>query len=256
MDKQHAPRNPQSSPQTQIGNLESSTVVVEKIGMSLELPKPQTDNLQYQTKLLNANSLTDKKNLVILIPLFDDWEALEKLLLLIDEIILTQGIILEVVIVDEYSTKPVPSSLTHQEHRQIQAIYLLRLRRNIGHQRAITVGLSYVYCHLNCDLVIIMDGDGEDNPFAIERLLNISEKIGNNKIIFAKRCKRSESNTFKFFYFIYKKLYQLLIGREISVGNFSLIPISLLRNVVVISEIWNHYSSGIYRSRIPYLEGV
>ena len=198
--------------------------------------------------------LTDKRNLVIVIPSFNDWEALEKLLLLIDEIILPQGINLEVVIVDDYSTRPIPDSLTHQEHRQIRAVNILRLRRNVGHQRAIAVGLSYVYRHLDCDWVIVMDGDGEDNPLAIEHLLDVSDKTGNNKIIFAKRSKRSESHTFKFFYFIYKKLYLLLTGREISVGNFSLLPAYLLKNVVVISEIWNHYSSGIYRSRIPYLE--
>ena len=39
--------------------------------------------------------LTDKRNLVIVIPSFNDWEALEKLLLLIDEIILPQGTNLE-----------------------------------------------------------------------------------------------------------------------------------------------------------------
>ena len=198
--------------------------------------------------------LTDKRNLIIVIPSFNDWVALEKLLLLIDDISLTQDINLEVLIVDDYSTQPIPDSLTSQQHRQIRAVNILRLRRNLGHQRAIAVGLSYVYQNLDCDLVVVMDGDGEDSPFAIEHLLNISDKTGNKKIIFAKRSKRSESHTFKFFYFIYKKLYLLLIGREFSVGNFSLLPASLLKNVVVISEIWNHYSSGIYRSRIPYLE--
>ena len=99
-----------------------------------------------------------------------------------------------------------------------------------------------------------MDGDGEDNPFAIESLLNASHQAGHNKIIFAKRSKRSEGQAFKLFYFIYKTIYRLLIGKEINVGNFSLLPASLLKNVVVVSEIWNHYSSGIHRSRIPYIE--
>ncbi|NEQ02410.1 glycosyltransferase [Moorena sp. SIO3F7] len=218
------------------------------MGLSKLSPPKQSLNQSLITEL------TDRRNLVIVIPSFNDWEALEKLLLLIDEIIIPQGTNLEVVIVDDYSTIPIPHSLTHQEHRQIRAVNILRLRRNLGHQRAIAVGLSYVYSHSDCDWVVVMDGDGEDNPFAIEHLLNVSDKTGNNKIIFAKRSKRSESYTFKFFYFIYKKLYLLLIGKEISVGNFSLLPVYLLKNVVVISEIWNHYSSGIYRSRIPYLE--
>ncbi|HEY9651921.1 MAG TPA: glycosyltransferase, partial [Coleofasciculaceae cyanobacterium] len=188
-----------------------------------------------------------KRNLVIVIPSFNDWEALEKLLLLIDEITLPQGITLGMLIVDDFSTQPIPDSLTHQEYRKIRAVNILRLRRNLGHQRAIAVGLSYVYHRLSCDLVVVMDGDGEDNPFEIERLLSVSDRTGNNKIIFAKRSKRSETYTFKVFYFLYKNVYKLLIGREISVGNFSLVPAPLLKNIVVISEIWNHYSSGIFR---------
>ncbi|MDM9383451.1 glycosyltransferase [Chlorogloeopsis sp. ULAP01] len=213
----------------------------------------QLDKLPIHNQFLDTYPL-NKINLVIVIPVLNDWEALEKLLLLIDEIVFIQEINIEVLIVDDYSTKPVPHSLLHQEHRQIRAINILRLRRNLGHQRAIAVGLSYVYHHLNCNCVVVMDGDGEDNPFEIERLLNAFDKTGRDKIIFAKRTKRSESNTFKFLYCIYKQLYRLLTGREICVGNFSLLPASLLRNAIVISEIWNHYSSGIYRSRIPYLE--
>jgi hypothetical protein len=99
-----------------------------------------------------------------------------------------------------------------------------------------------------------MDGDGEDNPSEIGRLLDAFERTGHDSIIFAKRSKRSESSTFKIFYCIYKTMYRLLVGRDINVGNFSLLPVTLLRNVVVISELWNHYSTSIHRSRIPYVE--
>ncbi|MCW5312705.1 glycosyltransferase [Nostoc sp. KVJ3] len=208
----------------------------------------------FRHKQLLNNNLKNRRNLVIVIPSFNDWLALEKLLQLIDNISLPEGTYIEVVIVDDFSTISIPESLNHQEHHHIQAVNILRLRRNVGHQRAIAVGLCYVYKNFNCDFVVVMDGDGEDNPFEIEHLLNISDQTGNNKIIFARRSKRSENCTFKFFYFIYKNLYKLLVGTEISVGNFSLLPASLVKNVVVISEIWNHYSSGIYRSRIPYLE--
>lgn len=213
----------------------------------------QLSKLSTSKQFLGISS-TDKRNLNIVIPSFNDWDALEKLLPLIDEINLSQETNLKVVIVDDYSTSPIPESLIYQKHQQIRGVNILRLRRNLGHQRAIAVGLSYVYDNLDSDLVIVMDGDGEDNPFEIESLLNASHQAGHNKIIFAKRSKRSESRAFKFFYLIYKTIYRLLIGKEINVGNFSLLPASLLRNVVVVSEIWNHYSSGIHRSRIPYIE--
>ncbi len=206
-----------------------------------------------KVKELNINS-TKGKSLIIVIPSYNDWKALEKLLLLIDQATFPRVTNLEIVIIDDYSTRPIPSSLINQQYHQIQEVNVLRLCRNLGHQRAIAIGLSYVYSNLSCDWVVVMDGDGEDNPFEIERLLYASETAEDNQIIFAKRGKRSESGCFKFSYFIYKKIYRLLVGKAISFGNFSLLPSSLLRNVVVISEIWNHYSSGLQRSRIPYFE--
>lgn len=106
----------------------------------------QLDKLPIHNQFLDTYPL-NKINLVIVIPVLNDWEALEKLLLLIDEIVFIQEINIEVLIVDDYSTKPVPHSLLHQEHRQIRAINILRLRRNLGHQRAIAVGLSYRPVH-------------------------------------------------------------------------------------------------------------
>ena len=194
------------------------------------------------------------RKLIVVIPSFNDWEALEILLSLIDEVNFPKEIYLEIIIVDDYSTVPPPISLIDRQYLRIQAVNILRLRCNLGHQRAIAVGLCYVYQKIDADLVVVMDGDGEDNPFEIENLLNIFDKTDRNKIIFAKRSKRSENMTFRICYTIYKKIYQLLIGKEISFGNFSLIPFAILKNIVVISGIWNHYSSSIQRSRIPYIE--
>lgn len=206
-----------------------------------------------QNLKINASSI-DEKSLIILIPSFDDWEALEKLLPLIDQSNFPGVYNLNIVIVDDYSTQPIPDSFIKQKYAQIKAVNILRLRRNLGHQRAIVIGLSYIYCNLTCDWVVVMDGDGEDNPFEIERLLQASQNANNNKIVFAKRSKRSETKSFRFFYLIYKTLYKNFVGKRMSVGNFSLLPFSLLKNLVIISETWNHYSSGLQRSRIPYIE--
>ncbi|MEN8445007.1 MAG: glycosyltransferase [Cyanobacteria bacterium J06555_13] len=201
-----------------------------------------------------ANIAPSQPHVIILIPAFNDWAALEKLLDLIHQTNLAAITRLEVLIVDDYSTQPPHDSLRYQTYQKLERVSVLRLMRNLGHQRAIAVGLSYVYHHLKGDMVVVMDGDGEDNPFEIERLLDTSMKLQTAKIIFARRSKRSESFVFKISYYVYKELYALLTGKKIGVGNFSLIPISLLNNVVVISEIWNHYSSGIYRSKIPLVE--
>jgi hypothetical protein len=132
-----------------------------------------------------------------------------------------------------------------------KAIQVLRLYRNLGHQKAIAIGLSYVAENIDCDKVIVMDADGEDAPSDINKLVQRSLEVPGN-IIFAQRNKRTENFIFRFFYVIYKGLFKLLTGKVITFGNFSLIPQRRLQNLVRVSEIWNNYPGGIIKSRIPY----
>ncbi len=212
------------------------------------LSAKKTDNL------IIENNKNKKFKLIILVPIFNDWEALYQLLLQIDQINLSSEIELNILVIDDFSSEEIPINSYQEKYQKINQFNILKLRRNLGHQRAITIGLCYVYKHLECDAVVVMDGDGEDNPFEIETLFNVSANFNHQKIIFAKRSKRSETTTFRLFYYLYQQIYKLLIGKEMRVGNFSLIPAKLLKNIVVISEIWNHYSSGILRSKIAYVE--
>lgn len=130
---------------------------------------------------------------------------------------------------------------------------ILNLKVNVGHQRAIAVGLQYVYNEIkDADFIVVLDSDGEDRPEDIPTLLEKADTEGNRKIIFAQRNKRQESLLFKTGYFFYKSLFHSLTGQKISFGNFSVIPIKLLGKVVHQNNIWNHYSGGIIQSKIPY----
>ncbi len=132
-------------------------------------------------------------------------------------------------------------------------ITILNLSTNVGHQRAIAIGLSYINDNLkDYDGIVVIDSDGEDNPNDIKALLNKSVSADCKKIIFANRNKRSEERAFKFFYLIYKLIFTLLTNQRISFGNFSYIPNSLLRKVVLLPDLWNHYSGSIIRSRLSY----
>lgn len=250
--------NPSSQPNLtsiDLGSVSSQTLVTE---LKRRLETSETRSLYLNSS--TAQSQSTRRNvqtlqtLIVLIPLFNDWEVLEQLLFLLDEVDLPESTRLEIVVVDDYSSDPMLPSLGQQDYRQIAKVSILRLRRNLGHQRAIAIGLSYLHQHFNPDWVVVMDGDGEDNPFEITRLLEVSHEVDHSKIIFARRSKRSEGSIFKVFYYLYRSLYHFLVGREIRVGNFSLLPAHLLKNIVVISEIWNHYSAGLRRSRFPYLE--
>lgn len=189
---------------------------------------------------------------IILVPQFNDWEALN---LLIERIntdlasdILTHTSLL---VVDDCSPLDRTEPFTAFKGTGIQ---VLRLYRNLGHQRAIAIGLSYIATELSCEKVIVMDADGEDAPRDINLLFAKSAELPET-IIFAQRSKRQESFLFQFFYKIYKAVFKLLTGKVITFGNFSLIPQRRLQNLVRVSEIWNNYPGGVIRSRIPY-DGV
>jgi glycosyltransferase involved in cell wall biosynthesis len=189
------------------------------------------------------------ENYVIIIPQFNDWEALnlliEKINADLDTPILQNTTLL---IVDDCSSRMRTEPFSAFGGKELK---VLRLYRNLGHQKAIAIGLSYAAEHMQTDKVIVMDADGEDAPGDINKLAarSIEEP---DKIIFAERNKRTEGMLFRFFYVIYKYVFKLLTGKVITFGNFSLVPQSRLQNLVRVSEIWNNYPGGIIKSRIPY----
>ncbi|MCX6270227.1 MAG: glycosyltransferase [Bacteroidetes bacterium] len=184
----------------------------------------------------------------VLIPVFNDWISLSELLTKLDTTF--RSIPAENVrylVVDDASNQlPVvgrPGEV---------AFEWLRLRKNMGHQRAISIGLSYLNKNeKNIRQVIVMDADGEDDPGGIPAMMEASERHP-RQVIFASRVKRQEGFSFRWSYFLYKILFRVLTGKRISFGNFSLVPGGLLPSVVNISEIWNHYSGGMMKAMIPF----
>ncbi|MBE9465736.1 glycosyltransferase [Dyadobacter subterraneus] len=189
------------------------------------------------------------ENFVIIIPQYNDWEALNLLIQKINTdlspTVLKNSSLL---VVDDCSSKDRTEPFVPFGGKDIQ---VLRLYRNLGHQKAIAIGLSYIAENIDCDNVIVMDADGEDAPSDINKLVQRSLEVP-GKIIFAQRNKRTENFIFRFFYIIYKNLFKLLTGKVITFGNFSLVPKQRLKNLVRVSEIWNNYPGGIIKSRIPY----
>ena len=131
----------------------------------------------------------------------------------------------------------------------VQRVRVLRLRRNLGHQRAIAIGLVHVQQAMACDAVIIMDADGEDTA---EGALQLLEAYTGDAVVFAGRARRTESLVFRLFYQLYKGLHFLLTGIAVRVGNFSLLPVAFLDTLVVMSEMWNHYAGAVFRSGLPF----
>ncbi len=189
--------------------------------------------------------------ILILIPVYEDWEPLRLLIARLDEVLSAAALRAALLLIDDASSTP-PGDLVHGRLQSIDEVCLVTLRRNVGHQRAIAVGLAYAHESVACDEVVVMDADGEDNPADVPRLVAACAEYDNRRIIFARRAKRSEGALFSAFYLIFKVLYRMMTGKDMRVGNFSVLPYPLLRRLVGVSEIWSHYVSGVMKARLPF----
>ena len=204
-----------------------------------------------------SQTIERKKNLLILTPVFNDWESLRLLLAEFDEILHQNGLTASVLAVDDSSTISFDEAgLIPRNFKAIDNVSILELTRNMGHQRAIALGFSYIHFNIECDAIVVIDGDGEDDPADVPRLIRRCEETNFTKMVFARRAERSEGIVFKTFYVLYKLLYRILTGREIRSGNFSIVPYRLLSRLVCVSEIWNHYSVGVIKAKLPRVEIV
>ena len=191
------------------------------------------------------------REIAILIPVCNDWAAVQLLLPEIDAALRSISCHARVLLVDDGSTMAPPAEWTG-DHRRIANIAILRLRRNLGHQRAIAIGLVHIHEEWRgIDALVVMDADGEDRPQDIPELLSRFCAEGGRKVVFAARSKRLEKRLFRFFYHAYRITHKLLTGISVRVGNFSVIPPEALDRLMVVSELWNHYAAAVFRSRIP-----
>lgn len=189
---------------------------------------------------------------MILIPIFNDWQAIALLLPQLDNVLARQRLRAEVLLVDDASPTAPPVIWSQQQYSALDRVDVLALRRNLGHQRAIAIGLAYAEQQRPCRALAIMDGDGEDNPEDLPRLLTRLEAEENPHIIFAERTRRGEGLVFRIFYHLYRILHFVLTGIPVRVGNFSVMSAQVLERLVAVSELWNHYAAAVFRSRIPY----
>jgi len=187
------------------------------------------------------------EQIIILIPVFNEEESLNRLLgelnVSLREFDANK---FSVLVVDDGSVDKlsIPSY-------SLFPVTLLHLCRNIGHQKAIAVGLAYIRENMEGEKILIMDGDGEDRPEDAVALLRESRQFP-DKIIFALRRSRQEGSGFRFFYWLYKLTFRLFTGKRIAFGNFLVMPRPLLDKAVYYSEIWNHLAGGLLKAGLPY----
>lgn len=191
------------------------------------------------------------QDLILLLPSYDDWEALRRLLPLLDRELARAGLAARVAVVDDGSTTPAPDDL-FAGGEALRDVSVIALRRNLGHQRAIAVGLAWIQANVPCRAVVVMDADGEDAPDVVPRLVARMGELGDQKIVFAARTRRSESTVFRLFYQLFRLVHFAATGLPVRVGNFSVVPRAALERLVVCSDLWNHYAACVHKARIPF----
>lgn len=192
------------------------------------------------------------ERIVILMPVYDDWESAGVLIRRLHAALRHVKRPIEYLLVDDGSSQEPPARISVSvDGAPPASVQVLRLRRNLGHQRAIAIGLTWVHAQFPCRGVLVMDADGEDTPEGAAKLLDRFEQEGGTKTIFAQRARRTEGMMFRAFYVMYRILDWLLTGRFIRVGNFSVIPREHVARLVGVSELWSHYSSSVFKARLP-----
>src|SRR5712691_4138002 len=191
------------------------------------------------------------ESLLILIPCFNDWESVGLLMPAIDRALAGTKWRVSVLAVDDASTEAVPRNWLTGSLDSIESVEILHLRTNLGHQRAIALGLYHAHEFTDAAAVLVMDGDGEDRAEDLPELLAEFERGGRREVVFAARGKRMERVAFRFFYCAYRIVHRLLTGIEVRVGNFSVIPRRALTRLMAVSDVWNHYAAAVYRARLP-----
>ncbi|SBW09586.1 conserved hypothetical protein [uncultured Alphaproteobacteria bacterium] len=188
---------------------------------------------------------TEQHELIIVTPVYEDAEASSRLF---QELAKQFHEKLFVVAIDDGSVRE-PLDTTGLDIAGLDGV-ILKLRRNVGHQKAIAIGLGYVVETIQpWQRIVIMDSDGEDVPATIPELLS---QLQDDRIdvVVAKRRNRVETFRFRLFYALYKRMFRLITGRKINFGNFMAISARGAKRLAAMQELSIHVASAVLASKL------
>ena len=178
----------------------------------------------------------------ILIPVYNDWQSVFKLVNEINNLLIDPRFEISVIIVNDASNHDRQEE--DKDYENIHSLKILNMKKNQGHARCIATGLKYIYEKEDFDYVIPMDGDGEDRPEEIKEFLNQIEN-SNNKPIIGERIKRSENFIFKVCYQLHKLITLTFTGKSIKFGNYTCLPKTTVEKMINEKATWNSFSGSL-----------
>ena len=182
------------------------------------------------------------KKIIILIPVYNDWQSVSKLLNEIN--INVKGLDFEfsIMVINDASTEA--QSLTLENLENLKSVRVMNMKTNRGHARCIATGLKYIFENEEFDYVIPMDGDGEDRPEEI-KFFTEEANYSPDKAIVGERIKRSENLIFKVSYSIHKLITYTFTGQSIKFGNFTCLPKSTVEKMIKDKATWSSFSGAL-----------
>ena len=185
------------------------------------------------------------KKIIILIPVFNDWESLKKLLNEIEENVRNiKNILIECLVINDASTIKQPKLI---KPKSFQSLKILNMKKNKGHARCNAFGIRFISKNKDFDNLILMDGDGEDRPVELIKLINKSFQDPENSVV-AKRIKRSEGPFFQFLYLMHKITTLLFTGKKINFGNYSCLTKNDVEKLSSKASLWSSYSGSVKKN--------
>ena len=186
----------------------------------------------------------------IILPVFNDWESLDYLLRDINKVKNNNktNLSIEITVIDDCSNI---YQKINEKLLDIQ-VKIIRLKNNVGSQKAINIGLQYLQENkIDFDYCLLMDGDGEDKAEDLIKLINYAEK-NKGKIIFSSRGMRQDGIIFYLFYKIYLFFFYIFTGQNINFGNFSCLPKNIINEIINLKYHEVHHSASILKSKLPF----
>ena len=192
------------------------------------------------------------KKILILIPVYNDWDSLKKLINEINKNIKDQnGFIFKCLIINDASTFEQPKLV---KPNNLVSLKILNMKENKGHARCNAFGLKYASEKEDFDYIIVMDGDGEDRPEELQSLTRKIQEYPNNSVV-ARRIKRSEGFFFKFLYELHKLITLIFTGKKIDFGNYSCLTKKDVETLVEKKSLWTSYS-GTVKKNVKQLRDI
>ena len=178
----------------------------------------------------------------ILIPVYNDWQSVSKLIDEIDNLSINSEYQISIIVVNDASNHDRQDE--DKIINNIHSIKVLNMKVNQGHARCIATGLKYIYENEEFDYVIPMDGDGEDRPEEVKDFLD-QIKNSYDKPIVGERIKRSENFLFKACYQTHKLITLTFTGKSIKFGNFTCLPKMTVQKMINDKATWNSFSGAL-----------